>query len=786
MKNTLLGLLLLTFFGFSAVAQTKISQDKANSSGKLISIENKFITASFSPITRTVMLQAKGSNTNFVEDGFLEGAGQQVRNEEFNSPIFGKGSRLVIKRLDGGEIFLDVFDNSPFLFVSQCVVNNTKETVDYRKLNPFQFTINLNASVKDLKTLGTGGLLDPSSNSGSYLFLTTVNPKTREGVVTGWLTNERGSGVILPKVANNKIEINTQVDYGHLLIEPNGTERIETLVIGYFKDARKGEEHYADAIAQQLNIKLRKRNAVYCTWYAEKNGGAGNEKSTIELADFVNKNLKKHGMGVIQLDDLWQDGGKYNGPCRAFDRIKKDGPYPNGFSTTVKAINDAGLTAGIWWMPFARNHQDPEYKDRLNWFAKTTNGMPFETPWGGTSLDLTYPAVQEHLVNTAKTLKGWGFKYFKMDGLWTGTVTNQVYINDGYKNDSIGNCQLLYNPKKSQIQAYREGLQLLRNTVGDDVFFSGCCVSQNMRSFGASIGKVDAMRIGPDFNHDGQGIRTGVIRASRLYFLNGRIWWNDPDPSVVREKGVAEADASCTGTPSLETARILPSWVSLNSQFFLCSDWLPNLPNERMDILKRCMQNHAGVSRPIDAFDATIPSIWLTTDSASGSRRDVIGLFNWEKTSKTIESTLAWADLDSTKNYFAFDFWGNKYLGEISKRIAYTVPGENCLILGLRAKEGHPLVLSTSQHITQGIVDLKKENWKKNTLTGSSSVIAGDTYEIRIAGMNDTKKWKLARAVIVGDKNAQVKIVPQTEDGLIRVQITSSQTKVINWEVKFK
>ncbi len=85
-------------------------------------------------------------------------------------------------------------------------------------------------------------------------------------------------------------------------------------------------------------------------------------------------------------------------------------------STTAKAIKDAGLVAGIGWMPFARNHQDPEYKDRQHWFAHRLDGRPYETKWGGTSLDLTHPEVQKHIAYVAGKMQNWGYGYFKMDG----------------------------------------------------------------------------------------------------------------------------------------------------------------------------------------------------------------------------------------------------------------------------------------------------------------------------------------------------------------------------------
>ncbi|MFZ4457045.1 MAG: hypothetical protein ACOYOT_12575 [Bacteroidales bacterium] len=767
-------------FAFGVSAQVLTSKPGVNS------IENQFISVTFDPITRTISGTSKFKKAAFIENGILEGIGNRARTEKVVNSIFGSGSRLVITRLDGGDVYLDVFDKTPFLFISQCVVNNAKEAVDYRQLIPFQFSIQLNVPANELKTLGTGGLLSPDKCTGSYMFLTTVNPKNREGVISGWITNERGSGVVIPAANSNKVQLTAQIDYGHLLVGAGATERLETFVVGYFDDARLGEEQYADLIAKQLKIQLPSPQAVYCSWYSEKNGFAGNDTSSVALASFIHQNLKDYGLTAIQLDDYWQDGGKYNGPRRAFDRIKKDGPYPNGFGSTVSAIKTAGLTAGIWWMPFSRNHQDPEFKNRIDWFAKKTNGMPFETSWGGTSLDLTYPPVQDHIVNTAKQLQNWGFNYFKMDGLWTGTVTNQVYINDGYKQDSIGNCQPLFDPKVTQIQAFRSGLQLLRKAVGEDVFFSGCCASQNMRSFGASMGKVQSMRIGPDFNHDGEGFRTGVIRASRLYFLNGRVWWNDPDPCIVRKSGKGQADPSSSGTSKLETARVLPSWVALTRHFFLSSDWLPNLPTERLDILKRSMLSHHGFSRPVDAFDTNIPSIWITKDTLVSKNKSIIGLFNWGKDSKSISTTLKWANLDSTKNYYAFSYWDNKYLGEIRNKISYMLSGESCMILALRPMEGHPIVLSTSQHLTQGLVDLKDESWSNNTLTGRSSLVAGDEYELRIAGLNDTKNWKFVKASIVGMKSAKINVLPISEDGLLRIQILSDQTNTINWTLKFK
>jgi hypothetical protein len=310
-------------------------------------------------------------------------------------------------------------------------------------------------------------------------------------------------------------------------------------------------------------------------------------------------------------------------------------------------------------MPFARNHQDPEYRDRQDWFVKRVDGKPYETDWGGTSLDLTRPEVQAYVASIAKTIHGWGFNYFKMDGLWTGSATEQIYVNDGYRDDHMGDNAPFHDPSQTNVAVFRGGLRLVREAVGPEVFFSGCNVSQNMRTLGGSIGLVDSMRIGPD---NGQGwndyrkeidqnacgsIITGPVRGTRLYFLHGRVWWNDPDPCYVR------------ASIPLNHARLIASWVAMSGQFNLNSDWIVGLPAERLDVLKRTMPAHGALARPVDYFDSIMPSLWLVTDARGTVRREVLGLFNWESGDRAIECPAARAGLDPAKTYYAFDFWAS-------------------------------------------------------------------------------------------------------------------------------
>jgi len=772
-----------------------------DSGAAVYNINNEKLSVGYDDVTGTFFVTETATGRCFLVDGKLEGVSRKATVNLARDAVFGEGRKIVVTQTDGSTASLELYGHLPFVLVRKELHNDGGAETDFQKFVPVTFGLDLGKPADELRTMGTAGLTAPDKHPGSYLFLTLADPTTRRGVVAGWLTEDRGSGVIFSSVKDGHIEFKAQIDYGHLRIPVGKSEKLETLAIGVFDDARLGEESYADAIKEQYHIKLRPQVAGYCTWYSEvggltdKTGGAGcsNEKDIATLAEFAAKELKPYGFSFVQIDDGWQDGKVFNGPKRGFTRAAPSGLYPHGMWPVAEMIKSNGLTAGIWFLPFACNHQDPEYKDRQHWFMKRLDGKPYETVWGGTSLDLTQPEVQTHLTDLARTIHGWGYNYFKIDGLWTGSVTEQIYVNDGYKDDDIGNYQPFHDPMTTSIEALRNGLKLLRKGAGQEVFLSGCCASQNMRSLGGSIGLVDSMRIGPDngfgwqdyrnevMHFEGGGIITGPIRGNRLYFLNGRVWWNDPDPSYVRP------------AVKLNHAQLLASWVAVSGMFSLNSDWLPGLPPERLDILKRCLPSHHAIARPVDYFDSVMPRIWLATDTSQSVRRDVIGLYNWDSEASLIGYNVAGAGLDGKKTYYAFDFWRKSPLPGFKSAFNYEVPAESCRIIAVRAAEGHPVLVSTSRHVTQGMVDVSCERWDpaSGTLSGVSQLVGNDPYELRIAGLNEAaNKWKLVSVSVSSEAAAEGVTAEQItsvagEEGWLRILIASKNSRAVAWALKF-
>jgi Melibiase len=734
-----------------------------------VSITNEFLIVTVQPNGTGLTITDKASGRAFITDGNFEANGGRPLKLGSMGTKFGPGDCIQISYPDGDDtVFL--YPKVPFALIRSSVRNRATVPAVIQTARPFQATVSLGKPASALTTLGTGGLLAPNKNPGSYDWLAVADPETRNGVVFGWLTHDRGDGILFSKVEGNAIHVGGQIDYGRLRIKPGDSEGLEILAVGYFDDARLGLESWADQVAKNYDIHLPPQPVVFCTWYSQPYGGASDEKHLAEAAAFAEKNLKPFGFSVMQIDDHWQAGTKGDGPKRNFTTHDPEGPYPTGMKTPADNVKSHGLVPGLWFLPFAGTVGDPFFDGHDDWFVKHEDGTPYTVKWGGTCLDMTYAPARDHLRDVVRRITHqWGFQYLKIDGLWTGTGTPLEYVNTGYKEDGIGDA-VFHDPNKSNIEAYRDGLKLVRAAAGKNVFILGCNGPQNMRSYGGAFGLVDGMRIGPDNKSDWKNLLRGPTFGSRHYFLNGRVWYNDPDPLYVRD------------SVPLNHAQLICSWVTISGALNTSSEWYPGLAPERLDLLKRTMPSHGLPARPVDLFDNDLPGIWLLTDDRHAVRRDVIGLFNWESKPKEFVYPLDKMGLDGKTEYAAFDYWKNSLVPAFKDTLRVTVPAESCCVLAVRPVANHPQLISTSRHITQGIVDVMEEKWDSaaKTLIGRSKIVGGDPYELRI--VLPDKNWNAAAVEVSGSATAAF----TQSDELVRATIQSANSGEVKWWVRFK
>ena len=634
--------------------------------------------------------------------------------------------------------------------------------------------------------VGSGGLTNLRQKVGSYAFCALGEVKTRRGYVAAWLTDEWASGSVHFDVKG----VTAKAEYGPMRVKVEDAPRTDTFVIGAFDDCRLGLEAYADAAVAHHGVKLPRQISGFCTWYCDK-GGYGNPKgeggacSETETREFIDKvvelDLAKWGFDYFQIDDKWQDGEKERlGPRMVFGKVRPNGPYPNGMKPTVDYINSKGFVAGLWYMPFSGDTKDSWWKDKYDMFVKSTvtspandgvgkyhlaqtKDMPYVTPFGSGALDMSNPKTIEYVKETAaRVTKEWGFRMIKFDGMYSGMAADLGYGRE-YNEEALERVRFA-DPGMSNAQAFRRGVRAMREGSAEGTRLLACNVKQNSRGIAASYGLVDLLRIGGDngpIDSFPSRYMAGPTDGSPRYFLNGRLWYNDPDPVYVR-------DAVPIGR-----ARLMATWTSLGGLLYNFSDWLPWLSAERLEILKRTLAPHRHPKdvRPVDYLATNINNVWKLTVGEYA----VYGLYNWDTNSTLkIDYEAMYADLDPKKMYVGFDFWNNRFLGSFSGRLTAEVPVDDCRVIAVREFDGtRPVLVSTSRHVASPVFDVEKEQWSDMKLSGRSVTVPGEDYELRVYVPNGMRCVKAGSGTVSQIGNE------------LRVRFVNCGAS-LNWELVFE
>jgi alpha-galactosidase len=216
---------------------------------------------------------------------------------------------------------------------------------------------------------------------------------------------------------------------------------------------------------------------------------------------------------IVQIDDGHETGiGDWLDSSPRFGSLR----------AAAQRISAAGLRPGVWTAPYLVGGLSALAAAHPDWLVDGADaGWNWHQPLR--VLDVTHPAAAEHVSHVYRTLAGWGFDYYKLDFLYAGAIAGRRRAD----------C--------SPIDAYREGLRLVRSAVGE-----GATLLGSGAPLLPSIGLVDAMRIGPDVLPEppaGDPDIAHVIRSTRARaWMHGRLWANDPDCLVARPE-LAEREA---------------------------------------------------------------------------------------------------------------------------------------------------------------------------------------------------------------------------------------------------
>ena len=403
---------------------------------------------------------------------------------------------------------------------------------------------------------------------------------------------------------------------------------------------------------------------------------------------------------------------------------------------------------------------------------KKTDGSLYEVLWAGWCLDMTRPDTRAFLSDAVRRIThDWGYRYLKPDAMWCGLAAKCTYPGTAYVDDQFGDA-VFHDPYRTGIEAYRAGMRALREAAAPGTYVAACNVAQNFRSMGGAIGLVDAMRIGPDTGADWNAILPNFHLGTRLYFLHNRVWHNDPDCLMVR------------APLTLTQARSFASWIALSGSLNLVSEWLPGLPSDRLECVKRSMPNTGLAARPLDLFQQMPARVWHLTDG----KHDVVGLFNWSASQPaTVHVRLEELGVPTNgETFVSLDYWSGRLVPVRDGVVTAELPPCGCSIIAVARLLTHPQLLGTSRHITQRFVGVGDDRWNDSTLSGTCQLVGGDTTELRIGTDSTQGLWKLSAAeVSPDDRAAGVAVAMQEEAGLLRVQLTATSNRQVQWSVRF-
>jgi hypothetical protein len=165
---------------------------------------------------------------------------------------------------------------------------------------------------------------------------------------------------------------------------------------------------------------------------------------------------------------------------------------------------------------------------------------------------------------------------------------------------------------------------------------------------------------------------------------------------------------------------------------------------------------------------------------------DVVAVFNWQEEPTTIRVDFAKLGLPvgDGSRYHVFEFWSKRYNGQFEDGFSVTLPIRTCEVFAIKQALGHPQVISTSRHITQGIVDLLELVWDatNNELHGSSLLVRNDPYRVYIhvpAGFDFVE-------LVTEPRKSTITTEVNREGEILVVEILSKENQQVDWAVRFR
>ncbi len=695
----------------------------------------------------------------------------------------GPGQQLALTCRDGNrqldlEIRLTLYDNRNALAIETLAKNASNSDLFLPKLEPVRARLDDGAAcrwpgVRKLLTNGKmyydpGRVLDftPGTEHRGFWDTAFYSGDGQPGLVVGYLGNSTAIGEITSTAdsdtaASGRFTLTAISTYQkEFTLRPGVAITSDRVLFQIAPDPFIALESYGGALAATFPPRHSKVVNGWCSWFSTY--GSITEIEVLRNAEFAAKYLKPYGFECIQVDD---------GFYRTFSDWEGNDRFPHGMKWLADRIRQLGLTPGIWLAPYIVTSGTPIYNDHPDWLIHNPDG---EFKQVGPNLvegseearkanpklhalDITQPDAARWFQNLFHTAaQEWGYDFIKID----------------FVDWSILAADRFHDPTVPKAAVYRKGAELMRLGMGPNKHLLDCGPGN------VSLGLLDSMRIELDqppvtWNQYFLQSASSAPAAAKRYFLHKRAWINDADHLVMMYLTVPQAQAAA-------------SVIALSGGTTMSGDRLTDLDPVRLEIFRKILPAYGQAARPVDLFERDRPEVFALPIKKPFGEWLVLGLFNADEKADAAKSIpLDRLGLDPTKTYLAFDFWSERFFGEVSGTLNVQLQPASCKLLALHEKRDTPQVLSTSRHVTQGAVELESVAYDPaaDTLNGVSLGPVGSSHYVYVY-LPDERPWSQVERYYFHDFPGYTAKV--NEPHILRIQVRFEKDDRVEWQVRSK
>jgi alpha-galactosidase len=425
-----------------------------------------------------------------------------------------------------------------------------------------------------------------------------------------------------------------------LPLEPGADMRSERLMLQAGPDYHNQLMDYGDAIRRMHHARVPSETPIgWWSWTAYY--GGIDEGETLANADWQAEHLKSLGYKYFQVDE----GYEY---ARGEYATANATQFPDGMRFVGRHITGEGLTFGIWTGPFEVTSRAWVYEHHKDWLVSNAKGEPIpgREVWNQKTdtlftLDTTHPGAQEYLRQTYRTLvREWGVRFIKLDFMDTTAI-------EGFH----------YRPNTTALEAQRIGLQIIRDTVGEEVV-----LDKDGSPMLNAVGLVDTGRISTDTAHSFEGTKTAASGIAARFYMNRSFFVNDPDAFNTTTGQFFPDRLGEPPSLSLFAAQASIALSAVSGGMFEIGDDLLVLgaQKERLALVENAdLLNMAKIGRastPVDLMtynpEDEQPSIFFLKESP---HQAILTVFNWTNTPRSHGLKLADLGLPAEQAFAATD-----------------------------------------------------------------------------------------------------------------------------------